>query len=357
MPADAALALVSSRPTIAVDGQDAATLANGLLDLRIEEDVDGLYRCELDVGNWGPSGGTVGFLYFDRQTLDFGKRLEVKIGSDKLFDGKITGLEARFPEGRPPTLTVLAEDKLQDLRMTRRTRTFADSSDADVCTSIASDHALTPDVSVTGPTHKVLAQLNQSDLAFLRERARAVGAEVWVADTALSVKPRPSRSGGRLTLSYGRDLHEFTVLADLADQRSSVAVTGWDVSGKSALNERADGSTVSSEVGDGDSGSRILGSALAERNEVVSFSVPVTSDEARAQAEALFRARARRFVRGRGVADTSAALRVGATVTLEGLGPLFSGEFYVSHVTHRFDAVHGLRTEFRAERPGLGRAA
>ena len=130
---------------------------------------------------------------------------------------------------------VLAEDRFQDLRMTRRTRTFADVSDADVISQVAGDHGLTPSVGVSGPTHKVLAQVNQSDLAFLRERARALDAELWVSDSTLNVQPRASRGGSPVTLTYGKELRELRVLADLAGQRTSLEVTGWDVSGKQAL--------------------------------------------------------------------------------------------------------------------------
>jgi len=38
---------------------------------------------------------------------------------------------------------------------------------------------------------------------------------------------------------------------------------------------------------------------------------------------------ARRFVTGRGVAESSGKLRVGNFVDLQGLGPLFSGKYYV----------------------------
>ena len=62
-----------------------------------------------------------------------------------------------------------------------------------------------------------------------------------------------------------------------------------------------------------------------------------------------------RFLTGRGIAETDARLRVGATVDLQGLGPLFSGKYYVSETRTLFDGVRGLRTEFGAERPGLGR--
>ena len=160
--------VLSARPSILIGGQDKPELAAGLLSLAVSEDVCGLYRCEATFGNWGTSNGAPGYLYFDRSLLDFGKQLQVKVGDVALFDGRIMALEAQYPEGQPPRITVLAEDRLQDLRMTRRTRSFNDQSDADVAQKITNDHGLTPQIDLGGPTHKLLAQVNQSDLAFLR---------------------------------------------------------------------------------------------------------------------------------------------------------------------------------------------
>jgi phage protein D len=346
-----------ARPTFAVGGRDEAALTDGLLSMRIEEDVHGLYRCEATFGNWGPQNGSVTYLYFDRRLLDFGKELAVSAGGSELFKGRVTGVEAGVPEGRPPTFTVLAEDRLQDLRMTRRTRTFENVTDSAVMNQIAGDHGLTPRLDVSGPTHKVLAQLNQSDLAFLRERARAIDAELWVGDGQLRASPRSGRGGASITLGFGNELREFTVLADLAHQRTSISVTGWDVNGKSALVETATDSVVSSELGGGKSGPSLLSSALGDRKETVTRTVPLTSQEARARVEAAFRHRARRFVTGRGVAKADGRLRVGAKAKLKGLGPLFSSELYVTEVRHLFDGARGIRTEFAAEAPGLGGGA
>src|SRR5512134_3521587 len=130
--------IYSGRPSFKVDGQDNADLGAGLFAMSIVESIAGLYRCEASFGNWGSQG----FRYFDRRVLDFGKTLAVSFGSDLLFEGRITALEARFPEGAPPQITVLAEDRLQDLRMTRRTRTFENVRDSDVFGRIASDHGL-----------------------------------------------------------------------------------------------------------------------------------------------------------------------------------------------------------------------
>ena len=48
--------------------------------------------------------------------------------------------------------------------------------------------------------------------------------------------------------------------------------------------------------------------------------------------------------------------RVGCRADLQGLGPLFNGKYYVSDVKHLFDSSKGLRSEFRAERLGIGQA-
>lgn len=355
MADDNTTGLKDSRPHVFVGGTEDGNLAAGLQYLLIAEHTSGLYRCEARFSNWGTVNTTSDFLYFDRKLLDFGKDFQIKLGTDLLFNGKIMGLEACFPEGQAPELSVLSEDRFQDLRMTRRTRTFSDVSDADVINQIANDHGLSPSVSLTGPTYKVLAQVNQSDLAFVRERARAVDAEVWMDGSTLNAKAHKDRNGATLEMTYGNQLRQFTVLADLAMQRTSVAVNGWDVSSKAKLQFEATDSAISSELNGDTSGVSILQSAFGARKEALAHTVPLNSQEAQYEAETYFKLSARRFVVGHGEANTQATLRVGSYADLKGLGPLFNGKFYVSEVRHIFDNAKGLRTEFRAERAGIGK--
>jgi len=354
MPDDQTSGLVSARPSIFVGGQENPGLVTGLNNLLISENTSGLYRCEASFVNWGSINNTTDYLYFDRRTLDFGKDFQIKRGDSTLFNGKIMGIEASYPEGQAPQISVLAEDRFQDLRMTRRTRTFADVTDADVFNQIANDHGLSPSVDVSGPTYKVLAQVNQSDLAFMRERARAIDAELWMNGSALNAKTRANRNGGSLKLTRGSELREFKVLADLALQRTSVTVNGWDVSGKTGLQFEATESAINAELNGDKSGVSILQSALGQRKEALVHTIPLNSQEAQAVAESFFKMSARRFLVGRGIAETTGSLHVGARVELRNLGPLFSGKYYVTEVVHLFDSVKGLRTEFSAERPGIG---
>ncbi len=65
---------------------------------------------------------------------------------------------------------------------------------------------------------------------------------------------------------------------------------------------------------------------------------------------------ARRFLTGRGVAQPDSRLRVGTYVQLQGLGPLFSGTYYLAEVRYLFDTLLGGRNELTVERAGLGQA-
>jgi len=351
-------ALFAARPKLFVAGQEEQLLADALVELLVEEDTDGLCHCEATFSNWGPRGGAAGYLFFDRQLLDFGKALRIELGAGAtagtVFDGKLTAIEGRFGSTRPPEVLILAEDRLQDLRMIRHTQTYEQASDEDVARQIASRQGLTAVVDVSGPTHRVVAQLNQSDLAFLRERARAVDAEVWVEGSELHMQQRARRSAGQLTLAFGAGLHDFDVAADLAGQVTACDVTGWDVASKQAITESATASAIGGELQGDTGGGSLLQSAFGDRKQQVVHHVPLTSQEARGLAEAHYRRVARRFVTGTGVADADARLRVGAHLTLSGLGALFDGEYAVTRTRHSFDASSGARTQFAVERPGIG---
>jgi len=256
---------------------------------------------------------------------------------------------------------LLAEHKHNDLRMPRRRRVFDNLSDADLVRRLASDHGLSADVGISGPTHRLLAQLNDSDLALLRGRARLAGFELRLDGSTLQAQPRSQRRGSDTTLDYGGTLQRFDVSADLAGQASRARISGWDVAAKRALQADDDAAALAGEAAaagsGGQLGTSLLRQALGERVEQVAHLFPANQAEADALARAWLTQLARRFVRGRGVAQTQASLRVGSTVTLNGLGPLFSGRYDVVGICHRFDASHGLRTEFEAERAWVGAAS
>lgn len=353
------LPLYSSRPRIRIDGRQDARIDAGLLNLWVMEDESGLYRCELTFGNWGSHDNRLDYLYFDRSVFDFGKQIDIEVGDGAaaapLFSGRISAMEGRFIEQRPPEIQILAEDRLQDLRMVRRTRTFEDVSLDDVLDTIASDHGLQLQIDIDSPQYKTLTQVNQSDLAFIRERARLIDAEVWVEGDDLYVQARSRRKVASLELTYKQRLHAFSVLADIAHQRSTLSVGGWDVGAKDRLDYSAGRDCIQSEVGDGLGGAQVLDDAFGSRHERVVHLTPMSDEETQNLAGSHYRTLARRFVTGRGLAEGDARLKAGAHVTINGVGGLFNGLYFVNSVHHLFCQETGFRTRFSVERPFIGR--
>lgn len=348
----------SARPTITLDGQRNERLAAGLLSLSIHESEHGLYRCELLFGNWGANSEEAGLLFFDRQTLDFGGQIEIELGDHdaraQVFSGRITGIEGQFSQQRPPEIMILAEDRLQDLRMNRRTRSFEDMTVDDVVNQIVNEHSLQSEIDLDSPTYRVLTQTNQSDLAFLRDCARRIDASIWIEGTTLHAQSRSRRQTAELTLTFNQRLHEFSVVADLAHQRTHLAIGGWDIAAKQGYDCEVGQSSIQSELNGDLSGSELLDQKFGRRRDTVVHLTPESDLEVQALAEAYYRKSARRFVTGRGIAEGDGRLRAGAKVTLQQLGEMFNGSYYVTEVNHTYSLTDGYKTFFTVERSGIG---
>ena len=185
---------VATAPVFKVGAEVRGELARDLSRLEIDEATDGLKTLTLHLVAEGPKGDAAEEeqLYLDGQIVDLGKDLEVSIGPSDgervVFKGALSGLEALYGEGAEPYVVVYAEDKLMNLRMTRRMKTYENKSDAQIAAAIADEHHIQAEASAEGPTYKVVQQWNQSDLAFLRDRGGS---------------SRP-RSGSRTTSSTSR---------------------------------------------------------------------------------------------------------------------------------------------------------
>jgi phage protein D len=349
-----------STPVMSLGGQADTALTNDLLSLVTEETIVGMAWCEARFNNFGYRNGSTGYLYLGRDRIDFGTQIGVTFGagdqSRQVFTGNISAIQADYPAADPAQVLIFAEDSLQAFRLARRTRSFEDSSTADIANQLASDHGLTPSVDLEGPTRAVVTQVNQSDLAFLRSLARADDGEVWLDGTTLHLSARPDRDGGSFDLFYGGGLLSLSARADLADQCTEMNVAGWDVSGKDAIFESADASALGNELGSDTSGSSILATAYGDRKETIVRAAPLAADGATALAKAAYLERARRFVCGTGLTYGTAQMRVGSRVTLSGLGGMLNGSYYVTRARHTFDVTAGYRTEFDVERPGIGAA-
>jgi Bacteriophage probable baseplate hub protein len=351
-------------PVFSVNGALVPSMARDCVRLEIDEGVEGLRTLRLDL--FGTGAGATGppdrMIYLDGGVIDFGKQLTVCIGPDDgqriAFDGTISAIEAQFEDGESPLVRIFAEDELMRLRMTRRMRSYTDVTDADLADTLAREHGLQSETDVDGPRYDVVQQLNQSDLAFLRERARLVQAELWCDGRTLHMSSRPRRSGTQLTLVQGNHLLSVRLCADLAHQRSEVHVTGYDASAKDVIDAQAGPDAIDAEVTGGRTGPRLVDIALGGSTTLRVRETPLNNAEASSWAAAEMLRRSRRFVCVAGTTRGSPDMVVGSRLTLQDVGAPFEGDgYYVTRVCHTVDLVRGLRTRFEAERATVNQVA
>ncbi len=347
-------------PVFTVGGDLVRELARDCIRLEVGEGVEGLrtLRATFLATGVGAKGPQERLLHLDGRTIDLGSALKVALGADSeqrnVFEGTVSGLELLLGDGEPPLVVAHAEDALMRLRMTRRLRTYTETTDGELAEAVAREHGLQTDVSVDGPRYDVVQQLNQSDLAFLRERARLVQAELWCTGATLHLRTRATREATAVTLVLGRDLLSVRLAADLAHQRSEVVVTGYDAEQREVIDERAGAEVVEAEVSGGRAGVRLLTKALGPSATLRVREAALNAAEARAWARAEMLRRGRSFVRVTGTTNGTPDLMVGSRLTLRDVGAPFNGAgYYVTRIRHGFDLEHGFRTRFEAERATL----
>lgn len=344
-------------PVFTVAGERSTDLARDCLRMEVCEGTDGMRTLKLDLIAVGgeATGPQATMNYLDGKVVDFGTAVTMAVGPEGnqhlVFDGTVSGIEAVYADGTPPRVIVYAEDALMRLRMTRRMRTYKDVTDADIARQLADSHGLQSQTSADGPRFDVVQQVNQSDLAFLRERARRIQAEIWCEGRTLHFSTRDRRSGTRVRLVKGGDLISIRVLADLAHQRSEVLVSGYDASSAAVIDERAGNDVLAAEVGAGRTGPQLVASALGVSRSIRFRDVATSGDQARAWAKAEMLRRARAFVTVDALTRGTPDLVVGSIVELHDVGQPFEGDgYYVTQLRHTYDLSSGLRTRFEAER-------
>jgi uncharacterized protein len=342
----------ATRPSIEVDGHPHAALNAALLALEVADTGEGPSVCRARFSNWGRVGRGAGFQFFDRRILDFGTTIRVLLSGVAVFDGRILGIDADFDDTTAPTIGVRAADRLIDLRATPRTRTFVEMSDREIVQQIAAGHGMTAQVHLPGPTHALVAQLNQTDLDFLCGRLSPLDAWMRVEQSVLHAAPRTVPLGETITLTRGVELTRFSVAADLDGQCTRITMAGWDAVSKEPLGWTSD-ATAPGEAPAGLTAAALLRAAFGDREDTIVLPACSLAEEVRGRADAHLLDRAGRFVTGHGVCSEP-RLRAGVHVDLHGLGPLFSGQYRVADVRHQFDATHGTRTSFSARSAAIG---
>ncbi len=292
--------------------------------------------------------------WIDAATLAVGHLVEIQMGYGKSLQsvivGEITGLEPEFSAEQGVTLTLRGYDLRHRLMRGRKTKVFRQRKDSAIVQEIAQRVGLQVQAEDTQVVHEYVQQNNQTDWAFLQERADRIGYELLVTGRQLHFRPSQQREIKLLTLKFPQALLEFMPRLSTLGQVGQVEVRGWDMQAKQPIVSATMARTQAIEMGGSSSGPLITVQAFGDSSQTI-VTQPVRSRaEADPIAQGQFTRMALRYIEAEGTARGHPEIQAGTVVELVGLGRRFSGLYYLVAVHHTYHEDQGYRTEFRAWR-------
>ncbi|GAB4145351.1 MAG: VgrG-related protein [Candidatus Promineifilaceae bacterium] len=344
---------LASRIYVAVGGNELpADVFSNLLEVTVDQQahMPAMFTVRL---------ADPGLQLLDNGPFDLTKEVKIEAAKEDgsktlLIQGEVTALEPEFGEGMIAELVVRGYDKSHRLFRETKSRAFLNKKDSDLAQEMAQAAGLAAEVDSTATVYDHIYQHNQSDLAFLMQRAWRIGYECFVAGDKLYFR-QPPRGDAEVTLHWGDDLQTFQPRMTLAEQVDEVIVKGWDVERQQPIVGRA-------QAADGRLYPRIQESRNGAewagqfgRGRLVIVNQPVVSQ---AEADALAAARLNElsgaFVEADGTAFRRPDIKAGQLVDLQALGQRLSGTYLVTSATHVVTPA-GLTTHFsvRGARTGM----
>lgn len=286
---------------------------------------------------------------------------------EDVFLGEITGVQASFPNGGMPSMTIVAHDYLNRLTRGSYARGFGPLADALVAAILSAENLLIPAIDpVIAAASTALTVVNvifkgtgtkqegESDLDLLKKIAATYDADFWVDGHTMYLSRFVKEYTPRLTLTWGESLMDFSPRISTVGQVASVSMkftlrevplsflvtVGWDFDREALV--------VSVLPGEAAAGAKaVSGPAYTIVDQPISSPADIANSALVIYRELRNKLNNRLTASGSTIGDPR--IRANAVIRLEGLGPDFSGNYTVKSAVHTIDAS-GYRTSFEARK-------
>lgn len=345
---------------VVIEGQDLGKLLDDdILSLSFEDHAEEADAVTFEITNRKNQ-------WIDHPLFDRGNAVEVQLGyglqPPTLFEGVIAVVEPRFPADGVATVSVTAYDRSYLLRKKGdRDEAYPDRAPNDLVREIAQryrfreDEIVTPDAT---PERRYFQQESESDWDFLKGIAKEIGFELYLELGILYFRrprTRPETVPG--TFAYRDNLRSFEPSLSAEKPVSKVIVRGWDEIAKRPFQVEVDDPFAADrDVLGEQSGSDFLDEGFGESVRILDDVVAASEEHARAIGVAYFRQKEFELITATGSCVGDPEFKAKRLIRIAGVGQRFSGTYYLTRVTHRFDDA-GYLCDFEAKRNAISRIA
>ena len=264
-----------------------------------------------------------------------------------MIEGEITQINPSFPDGGVPTLMIEGHSLMHRLHGANRTRTFQKTTDKQIVDQLAQDAGLQPKVEDSGIQYEYVMQANQTDLEFLRERAKSLHYEI-VVDSKMLIfrKSQEAEEDKGYTLVWAAmpksqldgpkvlPLKSCSLNMNTLAPPTQVEVRGYDVKNKKAFVSHAGSSQQTSKMGGKQTGADVSASFQRDRQHTHVVSTFQSQQECDDAAKAHYNNKAMDLISGSVSTIGAPDLRAGKIIQLKGVGLHFDGSYRIEEATH-----------------------
>jgi phage protein D len=283
-------------------------------------------------------------------------------GMQDMIEGEITTISPSFPAGDIPTVAVEGKALLHRLQGSNNTQSFLGMSDQDIAQRIGQKLNLQVEADPTPTQYDYVLQSCQTDLEFLRERARKIHFEILVVGKTLKFRKSQEGTPKTYTLVWAQaqqqaaegsevlPLTTFSMTMNASATPTKVQSRGWDPTTKQALISNADSDDQTSEMGGSNPGGSVNQSAFKTERMCVHVTTPFASQtECDAHAKASYNNQAMGLVTGTAETIGVPDLKAGTVIQMLGVGPRFEGFYRIDEATHTISG-DGYKTQLKVTR-------
>jgi uncharacterized protein involved in type VI secretion and phage assembly len=340
-------ATIVERPVVKLDGtQITGELETNLMDARVELVTNGVAQATLRF--YDADFDLLG------NSLIIGTAVEIAFpppGSQttvRVFKGEVVALAADQGPNDLHELVVTAFDLGHRMGRSVAPVVWQNVTFSDIVSQIASKSGLRSSVGTT-PTLQFPYLLQTSDdRTFLNELAERLGV-LWRVDGDQLVVEGAAPAG--ITVRWGEELRRFSTRLNAAGPLDEVVVRGWSASSKQAhVGTSGTLSTRLSAAGRSDSERGHAYGLKTPFKKILSSRVTDSQREAELLANAVRERLDSALTQARGEVFGNPAVKPGMTLTVNGMGTAFSGNYVLTSVEHVY-SPSGYVTRFHAGTP------
>lgn len=366
---------------VQIEGETVpATLRASIMSVNYQNGLEGSDRVELTLANEN-------LRWLDHPLLNLDNNLTLSLGYapdplEQVFVGEIVGHNANFPASGMPTVTVIAQDRMQRLQKGTKVRWFAIPIPTvgnyplpDIATTgiISLENGLIPIMDPVGAALSVLLggaeaaaavtdpdgaqkvirkQADESDFDFLTKLARENGWEMFIEHRGplggyqLRFQSPLDHLTADVSLKYGQSMIDFTPRITKVGQLVSISAYIWVAPIKTTFTVSVgwDWDRMALTL---DISPALIPLGQGPSNYLIEEPVTPVSAPRKIISELIPRLNQRLTGSGSTIGDPR--IRAGAVLRLEGLGVEFGGLYRVTNANHTIDSG-GYRTGFEVRK-------